>query len=230
MALDKVTEVGAFNRTRPDTSEISCARKASPGERGPRPMSDIEKETCFYPLKTDDPHYAAIGRLTSAWSYFEFHINQLIWHLSAVDDERGACVTSHIFSWNSRAKALLALIDLEYAILKKDIANPDEKSPDNLPRLNAALKKLFDKKAEPLSRKRNRAVHDTWMYGKVTGIVAQITATAERRLDYGFRQAKITDVDKWWKETQRLDEEFQILSAEIRSAICSLRQQARSSH
>ena len=77
-------------------------------------MPDFEDETHFYPLKDDDPHYAAIGRVASAWAYFEFHVNQMIWFFSAEDDERGACVTSQIYSINAWMKVLLSLLNLEY--------------------------------------------------------------------------------------------------------------------
>ena len=187
----------------------------------------FEDETHFYPLKKDDPHYNAIGRIASAFSCFEFHINQLIWQLSEIDDERGACITSNIFTFSARTKALLALIKVIHDQLPESVREADEDSPDSLPNLRAKLKKLFDQKGERLSRKRNRVIHDTWMYGKKTGAVAQIRQTAERELDYGFKPAIIDDVDRWWKEILQADKEFYELAARVVAAVRLLRQQGQ---
>jgi len=187
----------------------------------------FEDETHFYPLRKNDAHYGAIGRIASAFSYFEFHINQLIWQLSAQDDERGACVTSHIYTFSGRTKALLALIELIHDQLPEAVRDADKDNPDSLPKLRAELKKLFDKKGEQLSRKRNRVVHDTWMYGKKTGSIVQIRQTAERKLDYGFKPASINDVDRWWQEIQRADQDFQEVAERIRAAVHLLQQQAQ---
>lgn len=188
---------------------------------------DFEQESHFHVLKKDDPHYSAIGRVTSAFSYFEFHINQLIWILSDIDDERGACITSNIFTFSARTKALLALIELIHDELPKSVREADKDSPDSLPKLRAQLKKLFDKEGDPLSRKRNRVVHDTWMYGKKTGAIVQIRQTADRKLDYGFKPASIEDVDRWWEEIQQADQKFYELAARIQAAVHLLQQQAQ---
>lgn len=188
---------------------------------------DYEQESHFYPLKKDDPHYCAIGRIASAFSYFEFRINQLIWQLSTIDDERGACVTSHIYTFSARTKALLALIELIHDQTPEKIRDDAKAEGLDLMALRADLKKLFDKKGEPLSRKRNRVIHDTWMYGKKTGAIVQIRQTAERKLDYGFKPASIEDVDKWWQQIQQADQEFYRLAAHIQAVARELQQRAQ---
>ena len=186
-------------------------------------MPELEDEIHFYPLKNGDPHYEAIGRVASAWSYFEFHVNQEIWMLSARDDERGACVTSHIYNISARIKALLALLEL------MDEDHPEPVQANGKPReyslrdIITKLKKLSDKQIEPISRKRNRIIHDTWMYGKRTGAIAQIRATADRKLDFGFRPADLGEINATHKRILELDEEFVILASAIRARIQQLR-------
>ena len=180
-------------------------------------MPEFEDETHFYPLKNGDPHYEAIGRVASAWAFFEFHVNQAIWLLSALDDERGACVTSHIYNISARIKALLALIELT------DRDHPEPVEVNGKPRVHSLrdiinkLKKLSNKQIEPISRHRNRIIHDTWMYGKTTGAIAQIRATADRKLDYGFRPADLDEINATHRGILRLDGAFQILAAAIQA-------------
>ena len=151
-------------------------------------MPDVfDNETHFLDLKEDDPHFAAIGRVASAWALFEFHINSAVWDLSHLNSEQGACITAHIYNVNSRIKALLALVGIVHDQLPESVRMADAKNPDSLPKLKKKLKKLADDRIEPLSRKRNRVIHDAWMVGKKTGQVAQLRLTAERELDYGFR-------------------------------------------
>ena len=103
-------------------------------------MPEFEDETHFFPLKNGDPHYEAIGRVASAWAYFEFHVNQLIWRIAAIDDERGACLTSHIYTVNSRMKALLALLHLEYETTPEEIREGLSVGNYSLPNLTKKLK------------------------------------------------------------------------------------------
>ncbi len=186
-------------------------------------MPEFEDETHFYPLKNGDPHYEAIGRVTSAWAFFEFHVNQAIWLLSALDDERGACVTSHIYNISARIKALLALIEL----MDRDYPEPVEVNGKpreySLRDIINKLKKLSNKQVEPISRERNRIIHDTWMYGKTTGSIAQIRATANRKLDYGFRPADISEINATHRGILKLDGAFLILASAIQSRTRQLR-------
>ena len=85
------------------------------------------------------------------------------------------------------------------------------------------LKKLSDKHIEPVSRERNRIIHDTWMYGKTTGAIAQIRATADRKLDYGFRPADLGKIDATHKRILQLDREFQLLASGIQATTRHLR-------
>ncbi len=186
-------------------------------------MPKLEDETHFYPLKNGDPHYEAIGRVASAWSYFEFHVNQEIWMLSALDDERGACVTSHIYNISARIKALLALLELMDEDHPEPVQADGKPREDSLRDIITKIKKLSDKQIEPISRKRNRIIHDTWMYGKRTGAIAQIRATADRKLDYGFRPAELGEINATHKRILKLDEEFVILASAIHATFRQLR-------
>ena len=187
-------------------------------------MPEFEDETHFFPLKNGDPHYEAIGRVASAWSFFEFHISQLIWWLSTVDDERGACLTSNMHAITSRVNCLLALLELETRIHPEPLAHDKRPIPGTLPDLLKRLRNLNNETISPLGRERNRIVHDTWMYGKNTGVIAQIRATADRKLDYGFRPASITDINTAHKKILRLDQAFLLITAEIRARLRLLRQ------
>jgi len=190
-------------------------------------MHNFEDETHFYPLKNGDPHYEAIGRVASAWSFFDFHINRLIWHLSSIDDERGACVTSNMVSTPSRVNSLTALLELECEIHAEPKLHDGRFRQDSLLALTKKLRDMARKRIHPHSQERNRIVHDTWMYGKTTGLVAQIRATADKRLDYGFRAANIDWVNQVHRKILRLDQDFELLAAQIRARIALLRQSKR---
>lgn len=191
-------------------------------------MPGFEDETHFFPLKEGDPHYEAVGRVASAWALFEFHVNQLIWTMSATDDERGACVTSQIYSINARMKALLSLVNLEYEAMPEEIQKGTDSwaidmGGHTFPNLIDRLKKFASRRVEGLSEQRNRIIHDTWMYGETTGAIAQIRATANRKLDYGFRPASIDAVNKTHQDIKRLDGDFLILSANIQASMMQIR-------
>lgn len=186
-------------------------------------MPKFENETHFYPLRPGDPHYEAIGRVASAWAYFEFHVNQAIWFLSALDDERGACVTSHIYTIPARIKALLALLELNDQDYPEPVQANGKPREYSLRDIIKKLKKLNDKQIEPVSRERNRIVHDTWMYGKTTGTIAQIRATADRKLDYGFRPGDLEEINATHKRILQLDRDFQILASAIQATTRQLR-------
>jgi hypothetical protein len=182
-------------------------------------MTNFEDEIHFYPHQEGDPHYEAIGRVASAWAFFDFHVSQQIWWLAAVDDERGACLTSNMMSINMRMNTLLALIELEARFHKEPNLHDKRPAQDTLPAFLKELNALNNKQVAPLSKERNRIVHDTWMYGKKTGHIAQIRATADKRLDYRFTPASIEDINKAHRKILRLDQDFQLLAQKVRARL-----------
>ena len=170
-------------------------------------MSDFEGETHIFPLRADSPYQAAIGRITTAWSDFEFEVNRAIWELAGIDGEHGVCLTAQIYSIQGRINALIALAHLEGA------------SKTTIGKLN----KFASHKVEPLSQKRNRIVHDPWCRGKETEIVGQILATAQRKLDYRIREVTLEYLKATWQEILRLRQEFLILWGELHHELVALR-------
>jgi len=88
--------------------------------------------------------YEAIGKIATAWAAFEFKISNVIWRLAGIDMETGACLTAQMFTVQSRNRALLALYRLRggnEAFAKR-------------------LNQFFAIQVDPVSRERNRFVHD----------------------------------------------------------------------
>lgn len=111
------------------------------------------------------PTFAAIGRVASAWSQFEYLLDASIWNLAKVDANAGACITSQLFGPARRLDAIVALA----ALNKTD--------DSTISKLNKLAKRALD-----LADKRNRAVHDTWAI--VDGDLARLHVSARRRLKH----------------------------------------------
>jgi hypothetical protein len=57
-----------------------------------------------------DPYCLELGRLSTIWAALEHAIDQLIWELSCVAPNIGACLTAQMIGPGPRMRALLALV------------------------------------------------------------------------------------------------------------------------
>jgi hypothetical protein len=114
--------------------------------------------------------YQAIGRVAEAWAHLEQATDWAIWETALLNNDAGACITSHLQSLNRRLQALMALIRLRLQ---------DDNSVI-LTRLNK-----FIGLTDGLAKERNRAVHDPWI--SVDDVPGRFQETAEKRLEFGFR-------------------------------------------
>jgi len=83
---------------------------------------------------------------------------------------------------------------------------------------------MLSKKVVPINENRNRIVHDPWLQAAVSGSIAQIRATADKSLDYQFRERSISDIDKTWREIEVLRVDFKLLVGELAAPILQERQ------
>ena len=167
-------------------------------------MADEPKPTDFGDatewLRELDAHYAAIGRVAESWASVELHIDWISWHLAAVSEEVGACLTSQVAGPARKLDAMIALARVR-------------KAPDSL------IKKMndFAKRALEISERRNRVVHDPWIFTSDKK-PSRYTVTARRKLIKQFIAVPTTDlislsltIDGLWDELIGLHEEAQSL-------------------
>jgi hypothetical protein len=97
--------------------------------------------------RTEHNHYAAIGRVAAAWSYFEAVIDSSSIPLAHVNSNVGVCFTAQIPGSARKLDAYISLARLS-AISQKLIRDLCE----------------FAKTAQELSERRNRVIHDVWFF------------------------------------------------------------------
>lgn len=91
--------------------------------------------------------YQAIGRVAAFWSRLEADIATLLWWLADVQFGPGACLTAQIPNVSRLLDALKALL-----LLRRG-------SDDLIRKVNK-----FSERTHGLVEKRNRVVHDVWMF------------------------------------------------------------------
>ena len=115
------------------------------------------------PLPDDHPFYAVIGRVAAEWSQLEHLLDIIIWDLSGVEHDAGACITAQMMGVGNRLQAIMALG--ERRSLSKKIPE----------RVNSLTEKSF-KPGEA----RNRIVHDTWYIKSVSRQLGQFRSMARK--------------------------------------------------
>lgn len=147
-------------------------------------------------------YFTSIGRIATAWAYFELHVNLSIWELANVSQQAGACITSHIGNPNARFRALIALVQLRGG------TDSHYKVLNNL-----------SGKADALSRQRNRLVHDPGSQkenekGEKEGFF-RFEVTADRTLTFGMQQVNFEDISK-------LENQIKTLTRQYKNSITSI--------
>jgi hypothetical protein len=163
-------------------------------------------EIVYHPLPETDPHLGAVGKVATTWALFEYTIDGALWTLAELKEDWGACITTQMMSISPRLKAYLALVRVR-GVPEGDLIN----------RINK-----FIGDSEPLAQKRNRAVHDPWVIGESSKAVYQLKATANRKLEFGFRPRSLPDLQQISKEIEAHTERFSSLHVEVRAWLWSL--------
>jgi hypothetical protein len=134
-----------------------------------------------FPKTPFDEHLLAVGHIAAAWASLEHHINQVIWALASVEDRDGACLTAQMPSLLSRLRALISLV------------GENGGSEELIADLNR-----FSHKADALSRRRNRVIHDTWYHDE--GVVSQLEITADRKLKFAKQPIELSALRELWDD------------------------------
>jgi mRNA-degrading endonuclease HigB of HigAB toxin-antitoxin module len=146
----------------------------------------------------DSPHFTAIGRIASAWATLDFEIDSLVWDLADIEPTKGACITAQLVSTRSRLQALLALMTLREA---------DDK-------LMKAVRKFVTDTQELVS-KRNRMVHDHWMYEVSTKKMHRLQITADPKPIFDLKDTSLEAIAEVAKSIEAHVIRFMFTRAEI---------------
>jgi hypothetical protein len=120
--------------------------------------------------------YRAIGHVAVRWSRLEANIATQLWRLADVASEPGACLTAQIVGISRLLDALKSLVILRGG------------SADLVGRLNKFLEK-----SHGLVEKRNRVIHDDWLFDPPGPTRLEIKAKG--RLVWEFRLESAATVE-----------------------------------
>ena len=110
-------------------------------------------------LPEDHPFYALVGRVASEWSHLEHILDETIWDLLRADKALAACVTSQLLAVGQRCNAI-------------DLLGRARGISDNFRRPYRQLRQ----DAFSVADRRNRIVHDAWLFEMVSGKPHQFRA------------------------------------------------------
>ncbi|MBI3419698.1 MAG: hypothetical protein HY053_06165 [Proteobacteria bacterium] len=118
-----------------------------------------------------EKHCAQLGRMSSAWAFFEYCVNVIIWRMAEISYKRGACLTAQFPNMERRFDALAALVaqECEDKTFVKKIHDFAEETIHD-----------FAEETHKLSLERNRLVHDLWELNPESG--------PEKKLIFGYKE------------------------------------------
>lgn len=150
----------------------------------------------------DKGHYAALGKIASAWASFELAIDRQIWKLAGVTNSIGACVTGQLIGHAKRLDALTCLVRLHGGSDK----------------LIASISS-FGQSSYNVAEERNRAMHDPWFVNHETGNIARLQISAKKELKFGLEMQSadelLTIVAKIEDRVSRFSEIGRAIEAEL---------------
>ena len=129
------------------------------------------------PTIIDNDHYIAIGKVAANWAALEMLINSAIWQIAEIPDHLGACVTSQIYTFDGRMKALISILGV-----RGDF-------DDVVRNLNK-----FHEKSRAFAQRRHRTVHDPWVGDLKSGVPQRLEVTADKRLVSGYKPISTRDL------------------------------------
>jgi hypothetical protein len=164
------------------------------------PLIDVHKSPIgiYVPLPDDDPLYAAVGRVSSAWSIFEHHLDRTIAALSEVPNRRCACITAQMLGAVPRLNAIIALSKSRSA------------SKALLRKIETHLNVTYS-----LADRRNRIVHDPLLLEIRSKTARRLTVTARKELKYAYEEADIKMFDKTRDDIREHIERFLTIQQQI---------------
>jgi hypothetical protein len=144
------------------------------------------------PSSISDEHYSAIGKLVANWAALEAIINSAIWRIGGIQDEIGACVTSQIFTFDAKMKALISILKVH----------------GNLNSTVSSLNKFHDD-VRPISNFRNRLVHDPWVHDEITNLPQRLQITSDKKPLFEYIPESITQINETSEKLGELIHQFQ---------------------
>jgi hypothetical protein len=164
---------------------------------GRKIMSDLDV------LDIDPEFYQLIGRIASSWAWLEMTVNDCLWALCGAPYGAGACVTAQIYSFDSRMKSLVALLELKKV---------DQKFID---KVNA-----FHQSSRCSLAIRNRCIHDVW--GHIEGEPQRLTITVEKKLKFEVIPKKIEEMREDLKTVEKTVLTFESIRSTLRGFLMTL--------
>lgn len=132
------------------------------------------------PFVMPDEYAVLIGRISESFSQLEFSIDLGIWALSEAPQQLVACVTAQLMGTHTRMNAFMALAELRGA--KKETIDQ--------------VKTFKTKRIDPLSERRNRAVHDPRWLDENTETMHRLEITAKPSPHFEFVPESPDDLAK----------------------------------
>lgn len=129
------------------------------------------------PFGVSPAFFALVGEITHEWATLEYLMNECIWRAAQLDDQLGACITSQIFSFNSRADTLTLLL----------------KARNVSDRLIKEVNAFFSR-SKKYADIRNRAAHDPVGAYLKTGKMSQLQITGNKVLVFELRDVTMEKV------------------------------------
>ena len=117
-------------------------------------------------------YYAQVGRIAHLWAMLEHMLDDMIWSLSNLDKDIGACITSQIYSVQYRIQAISAICRFKGA------------SKETLDLLNS-----LDREARSLVVDRNIAVHNPIAWSTTQNIALAHRVEAKKLVLSGIVEA-----------------------------------------
>jgi hypothetical protein len=152
-----------------------------------------------------DAHYAAIGRVTITWAFFEIIIDTHIWRLAEVDTDHGACMTAQIFGSGRKLDALMSLVRHRVG------EGPWTK------KLNA-----FAQSTTGLAERRNRMIHDPLVKLDGEEHPRRIGITAKKQLLVTTDPMPVADILKLGRNIHSQHAVLEEIMSEVDAAIAAL--------
>lgn len=153
------------------------------------------------------PHLRRVGEIASLWSQLELHLDAIIWNLLRTKRHLAACVTSQIPNAPAKLRSIKALVDL-----------------DNRLGMHDALKSRLNKfggDLEAVSRKRNRAVHDSWHLGSKARVYQRQATVRENKLLFQDQPVRVRELDRTSAQIRGLLKRVYMFDRQIGSFIQS---------
>jgi hypothetical protein len=121
---------------------------------------DLREVKGIVPIPLDDAHFAAIGKVVVNWAALELIIDSAVWQIAEIPDDIGASLTSQIGTFDSKIRALGAVLTVR----------------NGFGEIVSALNSFSQGKTRALLELRNRVVHDAWIGDLKTGIPHRLTS------------------------------------------------------